>query len=168
MQNFQSDVYWVADNRAKGISRSDDHHQPRQREIQPTELGCFSEADIIRALESAVQPFLKPGAQIVQTQLKKWRYSVPLTTHPQEYTAAQRSAATGFSPATPLAGADAWKAPLLSGLAAGEAMAGALASAVIRSSIARRCKPAALAAAAGRRSQPFAAILRSHAGKAGR
>lgn len=88
VQNFEHDVYWVADNQAKGISK--------QVVVTSHASAKFSrqnwdtpEADVIAELESAVMPFLTEGSQIVSTQLKKWRYSVPLTTYPQEYLLAQ-------------------------------------------------------------------------------
>ena len=95
MQDFQSDVYWVADNRAKGISgaRIVTSHANAKFSRQNWDA---SEADIIRALESAVRPFLKPGAKIAHTQLKMWRYSVPLRTHAQEFLLAKRSPAPGI------------------------------------------------------------------------
>ena len=39
VQNFQSDIYWLADNQAKRHLAGAYHHQPRQRQIQPPELG---------------------------------------------------------------------------------------------------------------------------------
>lgn len=84
IQNFQSDVYWVADNQAKGISelRIVTSHANAKYSRQNWDA---PEADIIAELESAVKPYLAEGASIKSTQLKKWRYSVPLTTHPKEY-----------------------------------------------------------------------------------
>ena len=126
MQNFQSDVYWIADNQAKGISatRIITSHANAKFSRQNWDA---SEADIIRALESAVQPFLKPGAQIVQTQVKKWRYSVPLTTHPQECLLAQDLPPLVFA-GDAFGGRGRVEGAFLSGIAAGETMAEALAS----------------------------------------
>ncbi len=126
MQNFQSDVYWVADNQAKGISstRIITSHANAKFSRQNWDA---SEADIIRALESAVQPFLKPGAKIAQTQLKKWRYSVPLTTHPQECLLAQDLPPLVFA-GDAFGGRGRVEGAFLSGMAAGETMAEALAS----------------------------------------
>ena len=126
MQNFQSDVYWVADNQAKGISatRIITSHANAKFSRQNWDA---SEADIIRALESAVQPYLKPGARIVQTQLKKWRYSVPLTTHPQECLLARDLPPLVFA-GDAFGGRGRVEGAFLSGIAAGEAMAEALSS----------------------------------------
>ncbi len=126
MQNFQSDVYWVADNQAKGISatRIITSHANAKFSRQNWDA---SEADIIRALESAVQPYLKAGAQIVQTQVKKWRYSVPLTTHPQECLLARDLPPLVFA-GDAFGGRGRVEGAFLSGIAAGEAMAEALSS----------------------------------------
>jgi len=126
LQNFQSDVYWVADNRAKGISQETiiTSHANAKFSRQNWEA---SEADIIRALESAVQPHLAEGAQIVQSQLKKWRYSVPLTTHPQEYLRAKGTPPLVFA-GDAFGGRGRVEGAFTSGLAAGAAMADALRS----------------------------------------
>ena len=125
MQNFQSEIYWVADNQAKGISASTIITSHANAKFSRQNWDA-SEADIIRALESAVQPFLKPGAQIVSTQLKKWRYSVPLTTHPQECLLAADLAPLAFA-GDAFGGRGRVEGAFLSGIAAGEAMAEALA-----------------------------------------
>ena len=126
MQDFQSDVYWVADNRAKGISaaRIITSHANAKFSRQNWDA---SEADIIRAMESAVQPYLKDGARIVRTQLKKWRYSVPLTTHSQEYLLAKDTPPLVFA-GDAFGGRGRVEGAFVSGLAAGEAMAKALAA----------------------------------------
>ena len=124
MQSFQSDVYWVADNRAKGISQTTIITSHANAKFSRQNWDA-SEADIVRALESAVQPFLAEGARIVQTQLKKWRYSVPLTTHPQEYLRAQDMPPLVFA-GDAFGGRGRVEGAFMSGLAAGAAMADAL------------------------------------------
>lgn len=126
MQDFQSDVYWVADNQAKGISATKIITSHANAKFSRQNWDA-SEADSIRALESAVQPYLKPGAQIVQTQLKKWRYSVPLTTYPHETLVAQDLPALAFA-GDAFGGRGRVEGAFLSGIAAGEAMAEALAA----------------------------------------
>lgn len=126
MQDFQSEVYWVADNQAKGISATTIITSHANAKFSRQNWDA-SEADIIRSLESAVQPYLKPGAQIVQTQLKKWRYSVPLTTHPHECLLAQDLPPLVFA-GDAFGGRGRVEGAFLSGIAAGEAMAEALAA----------------------------------------
>ena len=126
MQNFQSEVYWVADNQAKGISEATIITSHANAKFSRQNWDA-SEADIIRALESAVQPYLKEGARIVHTQLKKWRYSVPLTTYPQEYLLAKDLPPLVFA-GDAFGGRGRVEGAFVSGLSAGEAMAEALAS----------------------------------------
>ncbi len=124
VQNFQRDVYWVADNRAKGISQTTiiTTHANAKFSREHWEA---SELDIILELEAAVQPYLQEGAQIVNTQLKKWRYSVPLTTHPQEYLLARDLPPLVFA-GDAFGGRGRVEGAFVSGIAAGDAMADAL------------------------------------------
>lgn len=124
VQNFQSDIYWVADNEAKGIS---------QRTIVTSHANAkfsrqnwdASEEDIVRELESAVLPYLGAGAKIKHTQLKKWRYSVPLTTHPYECLLA-RDLPPLVCAGDAFGGRGRVEGAFMSGIAAGNAMADAL------------------------------------------
>jgi len=124
MQNFQADVYWVADNRAKGISPTAvvTSHANAKYSRQNWDA---PEADIIRELESAVQPYLKEGARIVRTQLKKWRYSVPLTTHAEDCLLADELPPLAFA-GDAFGGRGRVEGAFLSGIAAGTALADAL------------------------------------------
>lgn len=125
VQNFQANVYWVADNRAKGISQTAivTSHANAKYSRQNWDA---PEADIIRELESAVQPHLKDGARIVRTQLKKWRYSVPLTTHADECLLAGNLPTLVFA-GDAFGGRGRVEGAFLSGMAAGNCMADALA-----------------------------------------
>lgn len=125
LQNFQSNVYWVADNQAKGISRTAIVTSHANAKFSRQNWDA-PEADIIRELESAVQPHLKEGARIVRTQLKKWRYSVPLTTHADECLLATNLPPLVFA-GDAFGGRGRVEGAFLSGIAAGNAMASALA-----------------------------------------
>ena len=126
VQNFQSDIYWVADNEAKGISKWTivTSHASAKFSRQNWDAPV---ADIIRELESAVSPYLGPGAKITHTQLKRWRYSVPLTTHPQECLLARGLPPLAFA-GDAFGGRGRVEGAFMSGIAAGEAMANALAT----------------------------------------
>ena len=121
LQDFQSDVYWVADNQAKGISRTTIVTSHANAKFSRQNWDA-SEEDIMRALESAVLPFLKVGAKIVHTQLKKWRYSVPLTTYPHECLLAKDLPRLVFA-GDAFGGRGRVEGAFLSGVAAGETMA---------------------------------------------
>lgn len=119
IQDPSRPVYWIGDNRAKGISQrliitaQADGLSSRQRYDLPDE-------DNLAWLQAAVEPRLTPGSRIVEGQLKKWRYASPMTTHPFD---------TLLAEALPLAFAgDAFggrgrvEGAYLSGLAAGRAL----------------------------------------------
>ena len=125
VQNFQANVYWVADNLAKGISQTAVVTSHANAKFSRQNWDA-PEADIIRELESAVQPYLKEGAQIVRTQLKKWRYSVPLTTHADDCLLADGLPPLVFA-GDAFGGRGRVEGAFLSGIAAGNAMADALA-----------------------------------------
>lgn len=124
VQNFQSDVYWVADNQAKGISQTTVVTSHANAKFSRQNWDA-SEADIVLELESAVLPFLKEGAKIVNTQLKKWRYSVPLTTYADECLVSQGLPPLVFA-GDAFGGRGRVEGAFMSGIAAGNAMADAL------------------------------------------
>lgn len=124
MQSFQSDVYWVADNEAKGISQTTIVTSHANAKFSRQNWDA-SEADIVRELESAVSPYLRAGAKIRQTQLKKWRYSVPLSTHPQECVLARDLPNLVFA-GDAFGGRGRVEGAFMSGIEAGTRMADAL------------------------------------------
>ncbi|XWX04296.1 FAD-dependent oxidoreductase [Aggregatilineales bacterium SYSU G02658] len=88
IQNLNKVVYWVADNQRKGISE--------QRIITLHVESSYSRAhyddpdeNTLAFLRDELKQYLAPDAAIVEEQLKKWRYSVPLTTHPFDCLTAQ-------------------------------------------------------------------------------
>lgn len=89
IQNFDRTVYWIADNQRKGISDGQriitlhaEARWSRQHYDDPDEQS-------LQLFRDAIRPYLKAGAKVTEMQLKKWRYSVPLTTHPHDYHKAQ-------------------------------------------------------------------------------
>ncbi len=121
VQDFHSDIYWVADNNAKGISRRTIVTSHANAKFSRQNWDA-SEADILRELESAVAPYLRSGAKIANTQLKKWRYSVPLTTHPQPCLLALDMPPLVFA-GDAFGGRGRVEGAFMSGIAAGEALA---------------------------------------------
>ena len=127
VQNFQSDVYWVADNQAKGISGTKIITSHANAKFSRQNWDA-SEADIIRELESAVLPYLRGDGKIVSTQLKKWSYSVPLTTYPHECLVARDLPGLVFA-GDAFGGRGRVEGAFVSGIAAGKALADILDSA---------------------------------------
>jgi len=120
IQNFAETVYWIADNQEKGIS-------PDERVITMHVESRYSrshyddpEEELLSFLQDELKKHLKNGAVVKESQLKKWRYSVPLTTYHRD-----TLVATGL----PLAfagdsfgGRGRVEGAYLSGLAAGNAI----------------------------------------------
>lgn len=84
VQNFKNEIYWIADNHAKGIS------EPvivtTHADVKFSRQHYDVSDDVIRPqLEAALQPYLKHGASITNTQVKRWRYSIPHITYPKEH-----------------------------------------------------------------------------------
>lgn len=84
LQNFDNTVYWIADNTQKGIS-PDEHIITMHVEARYSRNHYDDDdAAILYYLRQELQYYLAKGTSIVEEQLKKWRYSVPLTTHPHD------------------------------------------------------------------------------------
>ena len=127
VQNFQSEVYWVADNQAKGISGTKIITSHANAKFSRQNWDA-SEADIVRELESAVLPYLTGDGKIVSTQLKKWSYSVPLTTYAHECLVARDLPGLVFA-GDAFGGRGRVEGAFVSGIAAGKALADILDSA---------------------------------------
>ncbi len=89
IQNFENTVYWLADNQQKGISPDEciitlhaGTSYSRSHYDDPDE-------ETLEFLRKELQNHLSKGTSIKEGQLKKWRYSVPLTTHPHDVLKAQ-------------------------------------------------------------------------------
>lgn len=120
LQNFDKEIYWVADNHAKGISDTlivTSHASAKFSRIN----WDAPENDIITQLEAAVKPHLKEGATITHTQLKKWRYSIPLLTYPKEFLMAKGLPNLVFA-GDAFGGRGRVEGAFMSGIAAGKAL----------------------------------------------
>lgn len=127
LQRAGADVAWIADNQRKGISPEATlvtiHAGPeasRQRYDDPEEK-------TLAWLQAELQPFLSPGTQVREAQLKRWRYALPTMQHEERFLMPRGLPLLAFA-------GDAFGGPrvegaALSGLAAGEALAQRLAAA---------------------------------------
>jgi predicted NAD/FAD-dependent oxidoreductase len=85
IQDFSKPVYWIADNQKKGISDQTTcitmHFDKQYSEKH------FDDADedILRYLRNELEQYLSSNTTIESEVLKKWRYSIPLTTYPHDY-----------------------------------------------------------------------------------
>ncbi|MEM7539129.1 MAG: FAD-dependent oxidoreductase [Chloroflexota bacterium] len=83
-------ITWIADNQRKGIS-------PNIRTITVHAGADYSrryydadDAVALAGLQDALTPLLSPDTTLVESQLKRWRYSQPEVSHPKRYLQAQR------------------------------------------------------------------------------
>ncbi len=118
IQRLHAPIQWIADNRQKGIS------QTTILTIQANagyshQLWGRSDEEIMRSLRVDLMPFLDEKSQIVEWEIKRWRYSQPNITYPERFLLAEGQ------PAPLMFAGDAFAGPrvegaILSGLAAGE------------------------------------------------
>lgn len=84
LQNFKNTIYWFADNQKKGISPDETivtiHVEARYSRDHYDD----SDEEILDFMRNELQYFLSKGTTIKERQLKKWRYSVPLITYPND------------------------------------------------------------------------------------
>ena len=68
------------------------------------------EAEALEMLRAGLQPFLAADAKILEAQLKRWRYALPTTLHPQRYLLAADTPPLAFA-------GDAFAGPRVEGAA---------------------------------------------------
>lgn len=82
IQDFSTSVYWIADNQAKGISdRATCITMQLDKQYSENHFDD-SDADVLGFLRNELEHYLIGDAVIQSEELKKWRYSIPLTTYP--------------------------------------------------------------------------------------
>lgn len=124
LQRPSAPIHWIADNQRKGISPQATlitvHGGPNFSQ------DYYAETDetIMDALRAALRPHLDEIAVIEEAQLKRWRYALPLTLHPERTLSAKGLPPLAFA-------GDAFQEPrvegaALSGLAAAKALSQAL------------------------------------------
>lgn len=117
VQRPEADISWIADNQRKGIS-------PRARVITvhagpAASAARWEEEDaaVLEWLTDGLRPFLRPETKIRERHLKRWRYALPTSLHPERLLVAGTDAPLLFA-------GDAFGSPRvegawLSGMAAG-------------------------------------------------
>jgi hypothetical protein len=124
MQRSNAPIAWMADNQRKGISPEATlatvHAAPEISEA----AWQMPETAVLESLFEGLQPFLQPGTQVLERQLKRWRYALPTQAHQERMLVADGPLPLVFA-------GDAFGGPriegaALSGLAAGQALAASL------------------------------------------
>lgn len=121
MQRSNAPIAWMADNQRKGISPeavlATVHAAPEISEA----AWQMPETAVLESLFEGLQPFLQPGTQVLEQQLKRWRYALPTQSYPERMLLADGPLPLAFA-------GDAFGGPrvegaALSGLAAGQKLA---------------------------------------------
>ena len=124
MQRSNAPIAWMADNQRKGISPEATlatvHAAP---EISQT-VWQMPKSAVLESLYAGLQPFLAPGTRLVESQLKRWRYALPVEFHPERTLMAEGLPPLAFA-------GDAFGGPrvegaALSGLVTGQMLAASL------------------------------------------
>lgn len=124
LQQPDAPINWIADNQRKGISPAAVtvtlHANAAESEVRWT----ADQSETLDWFEAALQPYMQQGAQVVERQLKKWRYALPTQVHAQRYLLGDGLPPLAFA-------GDAFGGPrvegaALSGMAAGLALAAAV------------------------------------------
>ena len=121
MQRSNAPIAWMADNQRKGISPEATLATVHANLEISQAAWQMPEATVLQSLYAGLQPFLEPGTRVMESQLKRWRYALPVEFHPERTILAQDLPPLAFA-------GDAFGGPrvegaALSGLAAGQALA---------------------------------------------
>lgn len=124
IQRPDAPITWIADNQRKGISPDAKTVTVQASPAYSRQLFNESDEAVLKAFRTDLLPFMGDDTIIVESQLKRWRYSQPMSTYPERTLVIEENAPLVFA-------GDAFGGPrvegaILSGIAAGEAMAALL------------------------------------------
>ncbi|GAB4430071.1 MAG: hypothetical protein Kow0031_10800 [Anaerolineae bacterium] len=91
MQRPQHPICWIADNQRKGISPEATLITAHASPEYSQHLWNEPPEEALLALTDGLTPFVEPHTKIIEAQLKRWRYSVPVVLHPERYLAVGRT-----------------------------------------------------------------------------
>lgn len=121
LQRSNAPIAWIADNQRKGISPEATlatvHAAPEISRI----VWQAPEQVVLESLYDGLRPFLAPGTQVVESQLKRWRYAMPVELYPERVLLAAGLPPLAF--AGDAFGGSRVEGAALSGLAAGQRLA---------------------------------------------
>jgi hypothetical protein len=121
VQRFKSNLSWIADNQRKGISPDAVIITAQASATYSRQLWDLPDERVLAAFKVDLLPFLVEEPTFVEAQLKRWRYSMPITLHIEPCLLAEGLAPLAFA-------GDAFhqarvEGAALSGLAAADALA---------------------------------------------
>ncbi len=122
IQRPGAQLTWIADNKRKGLSESDTILTVQASPSYSRSLWDLRDEEIVSALRIDLMPFIGEDGVIREAQIKRWKYSQPVTRYPERCLQAVGTPPLIFC-------GDAFGGPrvegaVLSGLAAGRAMVG--------------------------------------------
>jgi predicted NAD/FAD-dependent oxidoreductase len=83
LQRPDAPISWIADNQRKGISPDARVITVHAGPDYSRQLWDMPESEALAALRDGLQPFLGSSTTIVEAELKRWRYALPTTLHPE-------------------------------------------------------------------------------------
>lgn len=89
MQDFKEQIYWIADNQAKGISPNECIITLHAEERYSRQHYDSPDTEILSFMRETLQKYMATDAHIKEEQVKRWRYSIPVTTYPHDFLKAQ-------------------------------------------------------------------------------
>lgn len=121
VQRLKAPISWIADNQRKGISPNALVVTAQASPAYSRQLWEVADDKVISAFRVDLMPFLGTRTRIVEAELKRWRYSMPVNHYPEKYLRAEGLPPLFFA-------GDAFGGPriegaFLSGLAAGAELA---------------------------------------------
>ena len=121
IQRPDAPITWMADNQRKGISPDATTVTVQASPAYSRQLFNDSDENVLKAFRTDLLPFMGDDTIIVESQLRRWRYSKPMSTYPDRCVVIEGNAPLVFA-------GDAFGGPriegaVLSGVAAGSAMA---------------------------------------------
>jgi predicted NAD/FAD-dependent oxidoreductase len=121
LQRPKEAISWIADNQRKGISQDATIITVHAAPEYSRRLWELTEDQVLATLQAALHPYLASGAEIIEAQLKRWRFALPTSLHPERFFLATRLPPLAF--AGDAFGEARVEGAALSGLAAGAALA---------------------------------------------
>jgi renalase len=120
LQRPDAPISWIADNQRKGISPDARVITVHAGPDYSRQLWDMPESEALAALRDGILPFLGPGTEVIEAELKRWRYALPTTLHPERCLVAEGLPLLAF--AGDAFGEARVEGATLSGLAAAQAL----------------------------------------------
>lgn len=91
IQRPNAPISWIADNQRKGISPDATLITVHAGQEYSRFLWSQPAEEALRVLTAGLAPFLENHTKIIESQLKRWRYSLPASLHPERCLAASQT-----------------------------------------------------------------------------